>query len=269
MCPSGRGVPVSAAVIAYDTVMPSDHYIRLLAVELDRAEGAGYGVAPVRPELLVPGTRRLRTGPLITMVDLVGGHTPEGPYGPTVDMRLQVFGETPTSGGLRLECRPLRVGKRLIVAETLLFAQGRSTPFGRATTTFLHIRLDGTAPRPPATELPAMAEGSFDEFLAPTVLDERTLVLDPVPRVANGFQHTVQGGAQALFAELAAQHALGGGRPMVATDVDIRFLDKLRTGPLVATVEPMGAFGARVRLTDADATGTLVSHVVLTMARAT
>ena len=87
-----------------------DHYIALLALELAMDGSSVTASAPVRPELFAPGTRCVRAGTLATMVDLVAGHTPNGPVGPTVDLRLEVFGTPPSTGRIHLHCRPLRVG---------------------------------------------------------------------------------------------------------------------------------------------------------------
>ena len=86
-----------------------------------------------------------------------------------------------------------------------------------------------------------------------------------------GIQLTVQGGAQALLAELAAAHALGAGEPLVATDLDIRFLDRLYVGPLAArAIEVEGHDGvprAHVTLFDAGKDDRLVSAVTVSMTR--
>jgi acyl-coenzyme A thioesterase PaaI-like protein len=248
-----------------------DHFLHMLAVALGSDGEAVTGTAPVRPELFVPGTTRIRTALLLTMVDLVAGHTPDVPLAPTVDIRVQVHAPGPTSGTLLLRCRPLRVGRRMVVSETELLAGATGVPFARALSTFLTMPLGPGAahgPRP----VPPMPTASFDEFLGARVVDERRLELDPHPRLDNGHVGTVQGGVQSLLAELAAEHALGGGRRLVASDIDIRYLSRLAVGPLAATVEPVpsadGALNARVRLTDAGEGDRLVSYVSLTLSAA-
>jgi acyl-coenzyme A thioesterase PaaI-like protein len=256
-----QGEPTSA--------MPEDHYIAMLAIELSREAGAVCGTVPVRPELFAPGTSRIRTALLLTMVDLVAGHAPDGPIGPTVDLRVQILSPPPSAGRVHLRCRPLRVGARLVVAETELRADGGSEPFARSVSTFLNNSLgEGTqvGPRP----VPPVPEGSLDAFLGARVADDGRLVVDPVRRLANGPIGTVQGGAQSLLAELAAARVLGGERPLVATDLDIRYLSRLTHGPLAATVEAVATAdatpAARVRLTDAGADERLVSFVSVSFA---
>ena len=251
--------------------LPADHYIAMLAIELSLDDGEVRGSAPVRRELFAPGTDRVRTGLLATMVDLVAGHAPIGPVGPTIDLRVMLFGAPPTSGRIHLHCRPLRTGKRLIVAETMLSASPGSAPFGRALTTFMNVSMGPPMPRG-VRPTPPMQHESFDEFLGAEVRDHYTIELAPHARVANDVQATVQGGAQALLAELAAEHALGAGRRLVATDLDMRYLSRLKVGPLVASVNEFhsgtGTTLASVALVDGGNDATLVSHASLTLIEA-
>lgn len=247
------------------------HYIAKLAVNLTRGDdGTIIGDAPVRPELFAPGTRWVRTGVLTTMVDLVSGHVPDGPHGPTVDMRVRVVARPPTTGRIRLVARPLRIGRRLIVSETALSAGPHATPFAWATSTFINnVVADFMEDHRP--EAPPMDEASFDEFLGATARDEATLEVVPNPRIDNGIQLTVQGGAQALLAELAAARRLGAGEPLVATDLDIRFLDRLHVGPLAARAVAIAGHDevprAHVTLFDGGKDDRVVSVVAVSMTR--
>jgi acyl-coenzyme A thioesterase PaaI-like protein len=247
------------------------HYINLLAIEVEMASPEVRGHAPVRAESFVPGTRRMRTGVLATIVDLVGGHVPTGPLGPTVDLRVELWDRPPEEGRVHLLARPCRVGARLVVAETLLSSAPGGAPFGRATTTFINESMGDPVSNGARPVLP-MAEASFDEFLAFRVRDARSLAVDPVERISNGVQFTVQGGVQALLAEVAADHFLRRDVPLVATDLDIRFLSRLRVGPLVAIVEERpardGTVRARVTVADGGNDDKVVSSVALTMAPA-
>jgi acyl-coenzyme A thioesterase PaaI-like protein len=252
-------------------LLPDDHFIALLNIGLTTEEDHVVGRAPVVPPLFAPGTSTLRSGPLTGFVDLVAGHTPQGPYGPTIDLRLQLFGERPTTGTLVGRSRPLRVGKRLIVSEVLLFAgDDARAPFGRAVTTFQHVHVGpGFLDAPPRPHRP-VHDVCFDDILEVRAEGPARLVIGASSRVDNGVQGTVQGGAQAYLAELAAEHALGGGRRLVADDLDIRFLGRMHVGPLVATVRDLGrgpgdAQLATVALTDGGDGDKLVSHVALTM----
>ena len=248
--------------------LPSDHYITMLAIEIALTDGEVHGSAPVRRELFAPGTDRVRTGLLATMVDLVAGHAPIGPVGPTIDLRVMLFEAAPTSGRIHLRCRPLRTGKRLIVSETMLSASPEAAPFGRALTTFMNVSMGPPMPRG-VRPTPPMQYASFDELLGAQVRDQYSLELVPHARVANDVQATVQGGAQALLAELAAEHTLGAGRRLVATDLDMRYLSRLKVGPLIASVNELHSGDANrrasVSLVDGGNDATLVSHASLTL----
>jgi acyl-coenzyme A thioesterase PaaI-like protein len=249
-------------------------YIGQLAIEIAMGDGLVVGIAPIRSQLFAPDTTTIRTGLLATMVDLVAGHAPVGPVGPTIDLRVQRLAPPPTAGRIRLVCRPLRVGQRLIVAETRLASDATpDEPFAVALTTFMNNRVGDPVPAGPRA-IPPMDEPSFDDFLAPRVDaggNGDVLVLDPADRYANGIQATVQGGAQSLFAEIAAEHAVGDGR-WTAADLDIRFLGRLRTGPLEAHVEHLTVGhdrrSVRVTLSDGGEAGKTVSHVALVLERA-
>lgn len=250
-----------------DAGIGDDHFIYKLAMEVTFDGRSSTGTAPVRPEFFAPGTHRIRTALLATMVDVVAGHAPGGAVGPTVDLRVQVYSPPPSNGHVRLVCHPLRVGSRLIVGETMLHAGDDPVPFAGALTTFIN-KLVGIDFPERARQTPPMEVASFDDFLGATILDSTSLELAPVLRLGNGLLGTVQGGVQALLAELAAEHALGAGERLAASDLDIRYLDRLRVGPLVAMAEEMasadGRRRARVTLTDGG-DGHLVSHVSLTL----
>ncbi len=252
-------------------LLPDDHFIALLNIQVTSEDGHVVGRAPVVPQLFAPDTSTLRSGPLTGFVDLVAGHTPQGPYGPTIDLRLQLFGARPRTGMLVGRSAPLRVGKRLIVSEVLLYAgDGATEPFGRAVTTFQHVHVGpGFLDAPPRPHRP-VHDRCFDDILEVRAEGTDRMVIGAGRRVDNGVQGTVQGGAQAYLAELAAEHALGAGARYVADDLDIRFLGRMHVGPLVATVRDLGtgpgnARLATVALTDGGDGNKLVSHVALTM----
>jgi acyl-coenzyme A thioesterase PaaI-like protein len=70
--------------------------------------------------------------------------------------------------------------------------------------------------------------------------------------VGNSFG-TVQGGVLAVLAELAAESALDQDDPFVITDLDARYLNRVKVGPVEATAEilidrlPRRTFGVHVR----------------------
>jgi acyl-coenzyme A thioesterase PaaI-like protein len=243
-----------------------DHYLGLLAIGVSVDDGTATGSAPVRPQMFAPGTTRIRSGLLATVVDVIAGHAPVGGIGPTLDLRLQVFSAPPTTGRFYVDTRTLRAGRNFVVAESSLRGDDSSAVFARAVTTFMNNSMgsafDGVPPIPP------MAAASFEEFLGYTVRDERTLELVAHSGITIG-PGVVQGGAQALLAEVAAEHALGGGRRLVANDLEIRFLSRLKVGPMIATAEPIvaddGLLRARVTLSDDGDDNKPVAFVSVTL----
>lgn len=250
--------------------LPEDHFIALLGIELWVEDGRTHGAAELHPAMWSTGTERPRTGILATLVDMVAGNTPEGPVNPTIDLRVQVLDPTPSSGTVRLECRPLKAGRRLIVAETRLWVDDPDSPFAVATTTFMNnvMPMDSVFGSQPT---PAHSLDSFDDLLALRVVDDASIEIDSTDQVGNGPGETVQGGVQALLAELAAEHLVGRDGPVTVTDLDIRYLNRVKVGPLRATAEIVGPPGAstavRVRLTDAGDDGRIIGHVAITARR--
>src|SRR5438552_18619656 len=63
--------------------------------------------------------------------------------------------------------------------------------------------------------------------------------MDPHPWLWNAVFGTFLGGAQVLFAEMVAEHALSGRGAHQVVDIDIRFVNRSGSGPVVATTEPV------------------------------
>ncbi len=242
--------------------LPEDHFVVQTGFGLEYREGTVVGRALLRPAMWGEGTQRTRLGIFATLVDVVGGHVPDGARTPTLDLRVQMLSDPPVEGPIELVGRPWRVGRRFVVAETLLRDE-RGRLFGRGTTTFLNNAFEASHPRQATVPEPSIA--SFDRLLGARLVDARSLELDPAPRLSNGLVGTVQGGAQALLAELTAEHLLGGRRASI--DLDMRFVWRLESGPLRAIAERVGRQGSldviRVDLVDGGAQGALVSTATI------
>ena len=138
-------------------------------------------------------------------------------------------------------------------------------PFARSTVTFMNQPMvhEAAFNAPPAV---AIGAASFDDLLRPRHRDARTIEMDPHPWVSNGAAGTIQGGAQALLAEIAAERALLP-RKLSTVDLDIRFLNRMRSGPVAATADiaPGDVDDAfvRVAITDVGDDDRLVSVVTL------
>ena len=85
--------------------------------------------------------------------------------------------------------------------------------------------------------------------------------------ISNGVAGTIQGGVQSLLAEIAAQHAVKP-RELAVVDLDIRFLNRVRSGPVTASADVASAEAptqaiddtfVRVAITDAGDDGRLVA----------
>jgi len=249
----------------------SEHFIHALGLELWNEDGFTHGRALLRPEMWAPGTEVPRLGVLATMVDIVVGMLPTGPVNPTVDLRLTLLSLPPSQGDIQLVCHPVKLGRQLIVGECLLYVDDPADPFARSTATFMN-RVVGpqssnwgrrdTLPRVPP---------SFDELLRARVLGTGIIEMDAHPAVSNGPGGTIQGGAQALLGEIAAEHSLEALGHYATVDLEIRFLNRVRTESVVATAEilPGELTGVQVRvpLRETGPDGRIVSLVSTTCRR--
>ena len=247
-------------------------FARHLGLEMWHSEGRASGRATIRPEMWATGTRRPRLGLLFTLADIVGGTPPSGALTPTVDLRLQLLTAAPSLGEILMEARPLKVGRRLWTGEVLFTTPGASAVFARSEFTFLNqslAELSGGMPGLPSWESGQDLDGvTVDDVLQMRHLPGGVIEMDPHEAVRNGAVGTIQGGAQATMAEVAAERALasrGGGSYLVA-DLHLRYLSALKVGPAVA--EPLVLPGdeqrpvVQVRITDRGAGGQLVTSAL-------
>jgi acyl-coenzyme A thioesterase PaaI-like protein len=245
------------------------HWVGSMGLATSVVDGRTQGTVTVTPAMLGPGTDLLRVGVLATLVDVVGGTPPTGPLNPTIDLRVQMVSRGPCTGRLLLECRVLRMGRTLYVAEVPVFAEGSSVPFAVGTVTFMHRPVPGAPTFDGMTK--GSPPGSLDELLGARRNADGVAELEQNPVVSNGFTGTVQGGAQAMFAELATEWALSDrGHPtgtQVVDDLDIRYLNRLASGAMQAVPELWptddGGFAVRAALTDAADPDRVVSFVRL------
>lgn len=258
---------------ASDPAQPDEqrvHFVGAIGLEQWSEGPTTHGRAQVRPELCVPGTTHPRIGVLATMVDLVAGSQPAGPINPTVDLHLHLM-SFPAMSAVRVTCDVLRAGRTLLVGEVRLYAEGDRRPFGRSLLTFMNRPM---APWPDGRPLarPGPPPGRPIEALlsarhpAPGVVE-----IDPLPHLSNGTGGTVQGGVLALLAELATEQSLAAQGPCMVTDLDIRYLNAVRRGPVRATAEVLasteGGADVQVRLVDTGDQGRLVAFVATSARR--
>ena len=90
----------------------------------------------------------------------------------------------------------------------------------------------------------------------------------PRPDILNAFHGTVQGGILATLGELAAESLWAGDEAHLVADLDIRFLNRVKVGPVRATARRVvtGRCGEVVDVTLHDAGDAMrpVAHVSTT-----
>ena len=194
------------------------------------------GQCMVEPEFFKPGTDRVRLGVLATLVDMVAGSPAHAIINPTVDLRVSLLEPAPTSGAIELVTYPVKSGRQLFIGETLLHTGDVDRPFARSVCTFINKPLD--AERTGLFPVGELGHDSYDESLQLSEPVPGTFEMDNHEVVRNGANGTVQGGAQALLSELAGERALGElDDEFHAVDLEIRYLNRVRTGPVRATAE--------------------------------
>lgn len=266
--PTGHPTDADAADAEAADAEWSATIVGALGLELWHADGVTHGRALLRPEMWAPGTEVPRIGVLATMVDVVVGMLPTGPLNPTVDLRLTLLSVPPSRGEIRLVCHPVKLGRRLFVGECLVFVDDPGEPFARGRCTFMN---QVVSPRNPALWGPRETMPSiptFDELLGARVLAPGVIEMDAHPRVTNGPSGTIQGGAQALLGEIAAEHALEPLGRYAAVDLEIRYLNRVRTESVVATAEilpgELAGVQARVPIRETGDDARIVSLVSTT-----
>jgi acyl-coenzyme A thioesterase PaaI-like protein len=248
-----------------EVLIPS--YVGGLGITLWIEGDLALGRAEVQPEFFKPGTDRVRLGVLATLVDMVAGSPAHAIINPTVDLRVSLLDHAPTSGAIELVTYPVKSGRQLFVGETVLHTGDPERPFARSVCTFINKpllaeRSDGVYPTG------QLGHDSYDESLRLREPEPGVFEMDNHDVVRNGANGTVQGGAQALLAELAGERALADVEgEYEAVDLEIRYLNRVRTGPVRATGELLaGGFDGRwvrVSITEPPADDRIVALTTL------
>ena len=206
------------------------------------------GEFQVTDEMLGPDGS-VRASILATQADMIGGalanraSTPRVPL--TVDLTVHRV-EPVGVGTLSMVARILRAGRRTVVTEAAFLAGGER-PLVVSQATFM--------PSPnPVDEQPFVGDRDggrptltrpFADQLGIRVLAPGLSELDRVPYTMQP-TGTIQGGAVAAVAEVAAETASGA----AVVDIDVRFLAAVRVGPARATAEVLGGGRVRVEVRD-------------------
>ena len=240
---------------AMTEVLVPPSYVGALGIELSLDGDLAVGRVEVVPSFLKPGTDRVRVGVLATLVDMVAGSPAHGVINPTVDLRVSILSRPPSEGIVHLVCRPIKIGRRLFVGETILHTGDIEQPFARSMVTFINKILPGGSILREPMPMTPLGAASYDESLLLRESAPGVFEMDAHEAVRNGPAGTIQGGAQALMAELAAERALerrldrdAGDHEVV--DLEIRYVNRVRRGPVTAVGEvlPGGLDGICVRV---------------------
>jgi acyl-coenzyme A thioesterase PaaI-like protein len=221
------------------------HVIDELGFEHWFADGQSRGRARVVPGMCVPGTPFVRIGVLTILADLVSGQPESGPVTPTTDLSVHLL-RVRAMEWVNLSATVLKAGASLLFVETMLTADDEREPFATSLATFMTRpveRLDRPDPVDVRLDQPFAARIGA-EVLRPGVVE-----LAPRPDILNDFHGTVQGGILATLGELAAESLWGGGEAHLVSDLDIRFLNRVKVGPVRATARRVAA-GRRGEVVD-------------------
>ncbi len=219
--------------LAEEELVPPS-FVGALGIELSIDGDLAVGRVEVQPSFLKPGTDRVRIGVLATLVDMVAGSPAHGVINPTVDLRVTMLDRAPGDGVMTLVCRPIKVGQRLFVGETVLHTGDIDRPFARSVVTFINQLIRGGSELREPLPLTPLGAPSYDDSLLLREPTPGVYEMDAHEAVRNGFAGTIQGGAQALLAELAGERALADRGDHDVVDLEIRYVNRVRTGPVRA-----------------------------------
>ncbi|HMC38387.1 MAG TPA: hotdog domain-containing protein [Acidimicrobiales bacterium] len=252
------------------TAVPS----RLGTTALLDERGLVVEMEDIQPEVLHHGVLRLSV--LTFLVDVSAGVTldtdPEA-WTFTTDLSLRMASR-PAPGRVSASTTILRRGRRSAHGQVEV-VDGTGGLVAAGAIGFAHVPRKAQDPPKPLVS-PAMMTRRFSghERLSKPLREEAGIVaVDPAggvveiavrPEVCNP-AGTLQGAMVALVAESAAEDMAGrrAGRPMVVTELDIRYLAQAKVGPVRTDCRPLGGQPddpIEVRLTD-TATG-VVSTLV-------
>ncbi len=251
-----------------EVVTPS--FVNGLGISLWTEGDLALARAEVQPEFFKPGTDRVRLGVLATLVDMVAGSPAHAIINPTVDLRVTLLAPAPTTGAIELVTYPVKSGRLLFIGETLLHTGDPAQPFARSVCTFMNKPLD--TERTGIFPVGQLGAPHYDASLRVTEPEPGVFEMDNHEIVRNGANGTVQGGAQALLAELTGERALESvatreGGEFMAVDLEIRYLNRVKEGPVRAHAEivPSTLDGpwVRVATTEPPAGNRIVSLTTL------
>jgi acyl-coenzyme A thioesterase PaaI-like protein len=210
------------------------------------------GSMEVVPEICSPGTDHVRVGTLVTLADCTAGPLAAKATMPSLSMTLDltyVALARPPADVVHARAAIRKSGRSTVFTETVL-TDARGARFAVCFGTFVSsprpqdvLLQDPTQARNRPTARPSIEEPLVDR-MGIRLVDAGVAELDRHPKVLNPGQ-TLQGGAVALLAEVAAASAAteAAGAPMVVSELDVRYLAGYRVGPGRATAVPLAVGG--------------------------
>jgi acyl-coenzyme A thioesterase PaaI-like protein len=225
----GPGVP--SILSAVSGTSGQTHVLQELGFEHWFVDGKSWGRAPSLPGLWVPGTQFVRIGVLAILADLVSGQPESGPVTPTTDLSVHLVRQRAMET-ITLVATVLKQGATLLFLETLLMADDEAEPFATSLATFMSRPVQREAQPEP---IDARLSQPIHSRIGAEVVRPGVVELVPRDDVANLFHGTVQGGVMAVLGELAAESLWAEGEPHMVIDLDIRFLNRVKVGPVRAT----------------------------------
>jgi acyl-coenzyme A thioesterase PaaI-like protein len=240
------------------------HVIDELGFEQWFSDGMSCGRARVLPGMCVPGTQLVRIGVLTILADLVSGQPESGSVTPTTDLSVHLVRPRPMEW-ITLSARVLKSGALLLFVETMLTADEEREPFATSLATFMSRPVERVErPEPAAVRL----DQPFGSRIGAEVLRPGVVEIAPRDDILNVIHGTILGGILATLGELAAESVWAGGEPHLVTDLDIRFLNRVKVGPVRATARRVvaGRHGEVVDVTLHDVGNAMrpIAHVSTT-----
>jgi acyl-coenzyme A thioesterase PaaI-like protein len=217
----------------------------------------------IGPEACHPGTDRPLTGVLFAYLDGVAGSPPSGPMNPTVDLQIRFFAP-PRPGTIRFRARTLRLGRTIYVGEVELHQGEDPHPFGVGLATFMNQPVPFPERAGAGAERSRPADHGFGHYAR--LAGARRVGSGRVELTAdlNTVQGTVSGATLGLLAEEAVLDLLGAATGI--DELDVRFLHKVKAGPLLAVATVLGRRGdvttVRVEVVDQGDSDRLVTYAL-------
>lgn len=225
-------------------------FLTELGHEVRRVDEELHLTATITPEMHAPATSHLRTSILALWVDMLGGLLAMEAASPrvvvTLELDVHLYAPAPGDGTVQGIGRTVKAGRSVFVAETE-FSRGDGRPFAFGAASFM-ASPDPTLhfPGSLSIEMPSSEKRLSVPFAERARCEIREPGIAVLPRSEGGVNssNTVNGGLIALAAEEATLSLHGG---TTLCSLDLRYLQPVRTGPVVATAHLENGLG-HVRL---------------------